>query len=160
MCDYSLMHFPNRLASEGEELLVHRFPSGSLGLASPADVNAKRREPSCGRARSFWASLKEFFDAPQRCEITAVCVPPGAQLMLEDIPERLCKQYGLEAQEEVRFEQLTQASNVYRDGVVFRNGTKLRLQQLLEGQRVTILALSSSAQQELSAALFTPVGSV
>ena len=35
MCDYSLMAVPNRLAQEGEDLVTHRFPTGSLGLASP-----------------------------------------------------------------------------------------------------------------------------
>ena len=34
MCDYSLTGIPNRLAVEGEELVVHRFRTGSLGLAS------------------------------------------------------------------------------------------------------------------------------
>jgi hypothetical protein len=36
MCDYSLLHFPNRLAVNGEELIVHRFSSGSIGLAAEA----------------------------------------------------------------------------------------------------------------------------
>ena len=31
MCDYSLAHFPNRLAVAGEELVVHRFNTGTLG---------------------------------------------------------------------------------------------------------------------------------
>jgi hypothetical protein len=35
MCDYSLAGIPNRLAVEGEELVVHRFTMGPLGLASP-----------------------------------------------------------------------------------------------------------------------------
>ncbi len=34
MCDYSLMTLPNRSAIFGEELVVHRFESGVLGLAS------------------------------------------------------------------------------------------------------------------------------
>jgi len=29
---------PNRLAVEGEEVVTHRFPSGSLGMASPLDI--------------------------------------------------------------------------------------------------------------------------
>ena len=37
MCDYSLMAVPNRLAEDGEDLVVYRFPTGSLGLASPSD---------------------------------------------------------------------------------------------------------------------------
>ena len=36
MCDYSLAGIPNRLAVEGEELVVHPFPTGALRLASPA----------------------------------------------------------------------------------------------------------------------------
>jgi hypothetical protein len=32
MCDYSLAGVPNRLAVEGEQLVVHRFPTGSVGL--------------------------------------------------------------------------------------------------------------------------------
>ena len=38
MCDYSLMGVPNRLAREAEKLTVHRFPTGTLGLASPTDL--------------------------------------------------------------------------------------------------------------------------
>ena len=38
MCDYSLMNVPNRLAREQEDLVAHRFPTGSLGLASPKDL--------------------------------------------------------------------------------------------------------------------------
>ena len=33
MCDYSLAVLPKRLAVEGEELIVHRFRTGSIGLA-------------------------------------------------------------------------------------------------------------------------------
>ncbi len=40
MCDYSLHTYPNRLAADGENLVVHRFGAGSLGLASPADLTA------------------------------------------------------------------------------------------------------------------------
>ena len=38
MCDYSLMAIPNRLAEEGESLVAHRFPTGSVGFASPEDL--------------------------------------------------------------------------------------------------------------------------
>src|SRR6516164_7099987 len=34
MCDYSLAGLPNRLAVEGEQLLVYRFTTGAMGLAS------------------------------------------------------------------------------------------------------------------------------
>jgi len=31
MCDYSLMIVPNRLAIEGEDLVAHKFQSGTTG---------------------------------------------------------------------------------------------------------------------------------
>jgi len=40
MCDYSLAHFPNRLAVEGEQLVVHRFGARTLGL-TPAKCELK-----------------------------------------------------------------------------------------------------------------------
>jgi hypothetical protein len=39
MCDYSLMMVRNRLAVEGEELVVHKFKSGSVGLVAWSDFN-------------------------------------------------------------------------------------------------------------------------
>jgi hypothetical protein len=36
MCDYSLYSIQTRLAVEGEDLVVHRFATGSLGLTAPA----------------------------------------------------------------------------------------------------------------------------
>ena len=74
MCDYSLMSIPNRLAVAGEELVTHRFQSGSIGLASPQ-----------ARPRGFWEALKRSFSPPLT---PAVCIPPGARLMLQDIPPR------------------------------------------------------------------------
>jgi hypothetical protein len=41
MCDYSLAHFLNRLAVEGEELVVHRFDTYALGLV-PARRSLKQ----------------------------------------------------------------------------------------------------------------------
>jgi len=144
MCDYSLMNLPNRLATEGEELLVYRFPTGSLGLASPGDLNPTSRDTS-REPRSFWERLKGCFSSADSCAIPAVCVPPGARLRLENTAERLRRQYGLQAQEEATFEQLTAEPNVYRDAIVFLNGAKISLQEFPPGQRVTILALASPA---------------
>ena len=146
MCDYSLMNFPNRLAADGEQLVVHRFPTGSLGLASPPDLKPAPR--TNGLHRSLWNSLKDFFIAPNPCAVPAVCIPPGARLRLNHIPQGFCRQFKLEAEEEVRFEQLSAAPNTYRDAVVFGNGLKLRLQDLPIGQQVTVLSLTMSAAEE------------
>ena len=45
MCDYSLYEFPNRLAREGEELVTYRFPSGSMGLVSPVELENAQGKP-------------------------------------------------------------------------------------------------------------------
>ena len=73
MCDYSLMAVPNRLAREGEELVVHRFPTGSLGLAAPADVK-RAAQPCSPVRRSFWSAVRDFFDPPKMDPVPAV--PP------------------------------------------------------------------------------------
>ena len=50
MCDYSLAHFPNRLAVEGEQLVVHRFATRTLGLARRgADGNSYYSLRACQR---------------------------------------------------------------------------------------------------------------
>ena len=61
MCDYSLAGVPNRLAMEGEELVVHRFPTGAPGLTSPHTALARswfskvrsRVTPALLRASTF-----------------------------------------------------------------------------------------------------------
>ena len=146
MCDYSLMAVPNRLAREGEELIAHRFPTGSLGLASPADL---QRPAAPTIRRSFWTALKEFFQPAETAAVCAVCIPPGARLRLEDIPVRLQSELCISAAEDVTFTQLTAAAHSYRDAVRFSNGREVRLQELREGQRVRVLDLSSAEELDL-----------
>jgi hypothetical protein len=88
------MAVPNRLAQEGEELVTHRFPTGSLGLASPKDLKKAASPPAPAR-KSFWGALKDFFDPPRAEPVPAVCIPPGARLRLEDIPARLQNDLGV-----------------------------------------------------------------
>ncbi len=57
MCDYSLMSIPNRLASEGEELVVHWFETGDTLVSN----QRRPREPkstsiSTFLSRSLWIS--------------------------------------------------------------------------------------------------------
>jgi hypothetical protein len=148
MCDYSLMAVPNRLAREGEELITHRFPTGSLGLASPADVK-RVADPPAPAQRSFWCAVKDFFNPPKTEPVPAVCIPPGARLRLADIPARLQHDLGVGPVEEVTFTQITAAVNSYRDAVRFSNGREVRLQELREGQRVTVLDLSAAEDLNL-----------
>jgi hypothetical protein len=162
MCDYSLMAVPNRLAREGEELVTHRFSTGSLGLASPVDVK-RLREPQPASKRGFWCVMREFFNPPKAETVAAVCIPPGARLHLQDIPSRLQNELRVGAAEEVTFTQISASVNSYRDAVRFPNGREVRLQELREGQRVRVLDLSLAANLDLERlreerAEFTPRG--
>jgi hypothetical protein len=148
MCDYSLMAVPNRLAREGEELVAHRFPTGSLGLASPADLKRAADPPAPSR-KNFWRAVLEFFNPPKTEPVPAVCIPPGARLELQDIPLRLQRDLGVGPAEPVTFTQISAAVNSYRDAVRFRNGREVRLQELREGQRVRVLDLSVAEELDL-----------
>ena len=149
MCDYSLMAVPNRLAREGEELVAHRFPTGSLGLASPVDIH-RALVLRAGATGSLWRNIREFFDPPRAASVPAVCIPPGARLKLLDIPARMQHDLGLGPVEEVTFTQISAVVNSYRDAVRFANGHETRLQNLREGQRVRVLSLSPAGELDLA----------
>ncbi len=123
MCDYSLAGLPSRLAVEGEQLVVHRFSTGTLGLASLC--------PSLSR----WWSAKQT---------PAVCIPPGARLLLREIPKDVQQQLGVAATEEVAFVQLSATPYQFRDAVRFNNGREILLQKLQCGLQVKVLSLSSA----------------
>jgi hypothetical protein len=148
MCDYSLMAIPNRLAVSGEELIVHRFEAGSVGLASAFDL--RRRQEYCKvQFHGFWPKLKEFFNPPDTPAIPAVCIPPGARLLVRDIPAQLQRECGFQKDvEEAVFTQITAVANTFRDAVRFQGGTEVLLQRFTEGQRVRVLTLSSAKEQE------------
>jgi len=136
MCDYSLHGIPNRLAEEGEVLVVHRFYTGSKGLTSP-----KYLKPA-EQTKGLTAILKGIF-GPQQSKVCAVCIPDGARLTLRGISPALQQAHGLFTTEAVTFRQLSLDAVTYRDAVEFRNGVKVRLQELEEGQSVDVTGLSS-----------------
>src|ERR1700733_10960546 len=76
MCDYSLEMYGSRPARESERYVTTRFPSGSVGLASPGDCS------------------------------TAVCVPYDTRLALPDIPPGGQTSLGIRAFEDVVFVRL------------------------------------------------------
>lgn len=143
MCDYSLGEIHNRLAVEGEELVVHRFPTHTLGLASPADIGCGA-EPC--HHKSIWAQLKDAIAqafGPSKF-VPAVCVPPGASLVLSGIPAPLQERWDVTEEEQVVFIQTSMDVNRHRDGVRFvRTGYELLLQHLPEGLRVKIVSLGN-----------------
>ena len=156
MCDYSLHVYSNRLAAEGEELVVHRFGGASLGLASPFDLRPVISASSCCQTANqvkWWSALKEWFIGTQPqshsdIHTPAVCVPPGARLLLQDIPRALQRELCVAEVEEVRFVEISAQVNTYRDAIRFKNDRQLLLQALREGQRVTVLSLTETRVDE------------
>ena len=142
MCDYSLLAIPNRLAAEGEPLVVHRFQTGAMGLAPAAEIAAPATERHAASGRGWWSALKNCFTPSPAKAACAVCIPPGARLRLRDIPERLQHQYQVGAAEGVTFTQISAIEYRYRDAVRFANDREVLLQMLQEGQRVEVLCLS------------------
>jgi hypothetical protein len=118
MCDYSLEHYGSRPAHEGERCVTTRFPSGTIGLASPA----------------------KFFKVS-----TPVCLNCGTALEIEGIPARMCREYGLRASEDAVFIRLDGDSHSYRDGLRFSNGTEVSLQKFPPGVGFTVKQLLENA---------------
>lgn len=156
MCDYSLMSFPNRLAIDGEELVVHRFPCGTIGLVSPLGFEADRNSLAV-RIRSV---LSDLWGGPSQRKserVMAVCVPPGTHLLLWNIPEHLRLEINTRGTEEVTFTQISSSPFRHRDAIRFRNGRVILLQRLEEGQRVRVLGISSNVA-DFAADLYERVG--
>jgi hypothetical protein len=76
MCDYSLEMYASRPARESEKYVTTKFPSGSVGLASPGDCT------------------------------TAVCVQYDTRLKLEGISSDVQTRLGVKNEEEVVFARL------------------------------------------------------
>jgi hypothetical protein len=150
MCDYSLEQSKTRLAIDGEQLLAHRFPRGSMGLASPAELHRPSPSPTPGRSR-FWAFVRSCFEAPLmgNMDVTAVCIPPGARLVLRDIPKDMQRRLEVSDTEEVTFVQLSAEAYRYRDAIRFRNGRQVLLQVLREGQPVDVMSTSLPEEDEV-----------
>lgn len=90
-----------------------------------------------------------FPTEPEQCPV--VCVPPGARLLLRDIPEKLQRELNLSSvEQEVVFTELETTG--YRDAVRFENGAEVLLQRLTEGMRVVVLTLSSEEDEESATA--------
>jgi hypothetical protein len=139
MCDYSLMSLPNRLAREGEELAIHRFSTGTMGMVCPTELRSAF-EQIPARPKTLWAAFCELFDPPKLPTAPAVCIPPGSRLLVRDMSDKLQREAGVRQIEEVTFTQVTEAPFGYRDAICFSNGRQVTLQKLREGQRIRVLS--------------------
>ena len=130
MCDYSLMQHQSRLAVDGEELEVYRFPSGSKGFVSAFRPMLRL----CGGTAAV--------PQPAARVPCVICIPPGARLLLHDIPAELQSRLGISDTEEVTFTQVHFNSGCFRDAIRFDQGSILSLQDLQIGQRVEVINVS------------------
>jgi len=140
MCDYSLGGLPNRLAAEGDELIVYRFPTSSMGLAPAAHLRTMSGDHL--RFQNLWRRIKAVLSLPRFCpSIQAVCVPPGASLILKSIPRDLQLKWDVGEEETVLFTQTSVEFRTHRDAICFRNGRQVSLQHLREGLLVRVVSL-------------------
>jgi hypothetical protein len=133
---------PNRLAAEGEELVAHRFLTSTIGFTSLQEAQAIAEARGAQKRSGFWAAIKSLFSVETGPSATAVCIPPGARLSLQDMPERLQSEFDVGPNEEVTFTQLTAQPYAYRDAIRFNNGREVLLQKLEPGQRAVVLRLA------------------
>ena len=148
MCDYSLCGIPNRLAVEREELVVYRFSTGSIGMASLADLRVCEEIRKAVPRKTFWQAVKAFFEEPSQVATPpAVCIPPDARLIVRNIPEDLQRRFRIGQEEAVVFTQLSSEFNSYRDAIRFRGDREVRLQDLREGMPVQVLSLENASEE-------------
>lgn len=145
MCDYSLCGLPSRLAVDGEQLVVHRFPTGSMGLAGAANLEWLRQAKKSEPPLSIWDHIKRFFQGESEPLVpVAVCIPPGSLLVMRNISSALCERYGVQTEEGVVFVQTSANSNTHRDAVQFTNGRHALLQEFPEGVTAEVLSVSGN----------------
>lgn len=139
MCDYSLYAIQNRLAEDGEELVLHEFETGTLGFASMFDLN-RAKPQAWGREMGFWRGLMNSLLGRDACSTPAICVPPGARLLLTGVPRHVQQTLSIGPSEVVVFTEISSRSYSYRDALMLSNGTRVLLQDLPEGIHAIVLS--------------------
>jgi hypothetical protein len=141
------MKIPNRLAANGEELIVYRFRGRPVGLASAFDLRLEQELMNI-RCRGVWSRFMELF-LPDLREVPAILVPPGARLLIRDISSDRQLQWRIHGETQTAvFTMLADEMNTFLDAVGFGNGTVVPLSGLAEGQRVRVLSVSAQEDQQ------------
>ena len=155
MCDYSLHCIKTRLANEGEQLFIHKFYTGSKGLASADDWKVLDIPRPAPQGASVWGRFQHWLNNKMKKlnqnderALPAVCIPPGARLHLSGISTRLQTRYGVGESEDVTFAQLSLEMFQYRDAVRFSNGQEVLLQYLNEGLQTRVISLAPVEEEE------------
>jgi hypothetical protein len=155
MCDYSLFTVNNRLACESDDLVLHRFDTGSIGFCAVAEL---QQEMSRSHFARGWSSFLRWMFPRKKCGLTAVCVPPGARLLVAEVPKALRGNWGSLELQTVEFTQLSERSYAYRDALRLPDGENVLLQKLPEGLRAIVIALTPEEHAVETPAAAEPVG--
>ena len=139
MCDYSLYTVKNRLACESDDLVLHRFNTGSLGFCAVAELQQENDRSPLSRG---WSSFLHWLFPRKQCGITAVCIPPGARLLVSEVPATARPFWGALELKTVDFTQLSERSYAYRDALRLPDGETVLLQKLPEGLRAKVMAMA------------------
>ena len=140
MCDYSLYSVQNRLAEDGEELVLHRFETSTLGFVSASDLvnwECARKSDS-----GFWSTMREWLLPRQTRRLPAVCIPPGTLLQLSEVPVDTQAFLSIGSSEIVTFDEISSRSYSYRDALCLSDGTRVLLQDLPAGIHALVLPAS------------------
>ena len=149
MRDYSLHTIRTRLAVEGEELVLYRFESGVLGFASAVDLQ-NTQSFLMDEPQTFWSRLKEIVFGRRAAQIPAVCVPPGARLLLDGVPHDVQASLQVAPSEVVVFADISDRSYSYREALLLPDETRVLLQDLPAGVHALVLTLSGEPVQGLA----------
>jgi hypothetical protein len=141
MCDYSLHTAQNRLAEEGEELVLYKFETGTLGFASLSEL-MELETSTPARTGGFWSVFKDCILGRHPSRLRAICIPPGAQLLLIHVPRSVQMSFDIGVSSVVVFTELPGRSYSYRDAILLPNGTRVLLQDLPEGLHALVLSIS------------------
>lgn len=145
MCDYSLYTVKNRLACESDDLVLHRFDTGSLGFCDAAERGKEMNRSALARG---WSSFMRWMLPRKQCGITAVCIPPGARLLISEVPLTAKPYSGALELKAVDFTQLSERSYAYRDALRLPDGETVLLQKLPEGLRASVLQMAPDEEHE------------
>ena len=158
MCDYSLQGLPNRLAVDGEELVTHRFITGSMGMASVCELSAQTKPERIPGIRGWWKSFKGWLvpDA-SAASLTAVCLAPGARLLMREVPASLAREFRLNPTEEVVFTQINAEAFQFRDALQFSGGRRVLLQHVREGVHLEVISTSIDNEEREPRGRLVPI---
>jgi hypothetical protein len=148
MSDDSLCAKRDRLVVEGEQLVLHSLPTGSLDLVSVADIRHDELPFKHYGKTTFWQRIArcfEFKNVPDGSHpLWAVWVPSGTYLILRAIPTSLQQRYGLEEEEGAIYLRPDTQDGTSRGELRFNNGALVQLQELRVGQLVEVLSLAGT----------------